>query len=179
MESTDPPPFFWPIGDLPEIGPVPEILHSTYLEGPFRTCAVCEERLDDGRVYEIERVFRGREPVFEMAICLACAAKVASEFSRESTEAIRTFLQDRLTLRLDEGCGVCGRIATSGRGRTVSGIVRRGALVLPMLTICDTCEEALQGLLSEKTRRVQGDFIDTHFPGVPAGLDRSPTLLLG
>ncbi|MBN1421297.1 MAG: hypothetical protein JXP34_21160 [Planctomycetes bacterium] len=179
MECTDPPPSFWPFGELPEIGPIPEILHSTYLKGPFRTCTVCDESLDDGRLYEVERVFRGREPVFEMAICLACAARISREFSRESTEAIRGFLEEHLEPRQGDACGTCGCETAAGRGRTVSGILRRGSLVVPMLVICETCEEALQGLLSEKTRGVQGDFIDTHFPGVPAGLDRSPTLILG
>lgn len=180
MERTDPPPFFWPEGAPGEPTPIPELLHSTYEGGPFRTCTICSEPLEDGRLYEIEKVFRGREPVFEMAICLQCGIELAAEFSRESTQAIRGFLEERLTItRGDAVCHACGRPTSEARGRTVSAISCRGFLLGPLIVICDACEEAIQALLSEKTRRVQGDFIETHFPGVPEGLDVSPRVFFG
>jgi hypothetical protein len=42
--------------------------------------------------------------------------------------------------------------------------------------MCDSCSERLQEKLSRKTRDTQGDFLNDHFPGVPADLDLSPTL---
>ena len=54
-------------------------------------------------------------------------------------------------------------------------------LFVPSIIMCEKCTEKLQGKLSRKTREAQGDFIKDNFPGVPEGLDvtPSPSLVLG
>ena len=42
------------------------------------------------------------------------------------------------------------------------------------LCLCGRCEEAIQGLLSQKTRGMWDDFVDTHFDGPPANVEDLP-----
>ena len=59
----------------------------------------------------------------------------------------------------------------------ILGGCRESSLVMPVMIMCDTCEERVQELLSQKTRDVHEDFMQNHFPGIPANLDLRPTIL--
>ena len=85
--------------------PIPELLHSVFEKGPFKTCCVCSKVLTDGRLYEIQKVFKGREAIFEMAICHGCGEEVAQEFSDESKENMKKFLVDNFRVSAAHGIG--------------------------------------------------------------------------
>lgn len=157
--------------------PIPEILHSAYKEGPFTQCTMCSEGLTDGRLYEIQKVYRGKEVILEMAVCHKCGENVAREFSEESVENFRRFVTDSFRPTSEAShCNFCGLPRGVLPNFTIVGACRESWLILPSFVMCEKCTERLQALLSRKTRDVQGDFIRDNFPGVPADLDLSPTL---
>jgi hypothetical protein len=162
--------------------PIPELLHSVFEKGPFKTCCVCSKVLTDGRLYEIQKVFKGREAIFEMAICHGCGEEVAQEFSNESKENMKKFLVDNFRPAPEPAqCHFCGFPRNLVPNFTIVGMCQKFSLLVPSIIMCEKCTERLQGKLSRKTREAQGDFIKDNFPGVPEGLDvtPSPSLVLG
>lgn len=155
---------------------LPSELHSVYEKGPFRRCSVCNTDLSTGCIYEIQKVFRGREVVFEMAVCQTCAEAAAREFSVESMDALKGFLissfkPDPETVH----CHFCGFPRALAAGYTLVGACQASSLLVPAIILCDSCGEKLQRRLSKKTREAQEDFVRNNFPGVPDCLDLNPT----
>jgi len=68
---------------------IPDEFWSAYSEQPFDVCIDCAIPLTDGVPYAIQKHFVAGEAVFEMAICLACAARLQEGFSAESREALQ------------------------------------------------------------------------------------------
>jgi hypothetical protein len=160
--------------------PIPQILHSVYEKGPFRTCCVCSQVLTDGRIYEIQKVYRGKEAIFEMAICHECGSDVASEFSKESMESMKNFMLERFKpLQEPTHCNFCGFPKAVVPNFTIVGMCREKSLLVPGIIMCEKCSESLQEKLSRKTREAQGDFVRDTFPGVPEGLDVTPAPSFG
>lgn len=169
-----------PTGSDFEPRPIPDLLHSAYEEGPFRSCTVCGDVLTDGRLYEIQKVFRGTEAIFEMAICHTCGEGVAREFSEQSMESVRRFLEEHFRPAQEgQHCNFCGFPRGVVQNYTIVGACREHSLVLPSLVMCEKCTERVQEELSQKTRDAHDDFVRDHFPGVPADLDVSPIFGIG
>ena len=168
--------------------PIPVELHSVYESGPFTRCTICTCPLDvdhfiggkdaDGHaVYEIQKVFRGSDVLFEMAICRGCGEQVAKEFSEESIKAMKGFLLSNFKPDNEAcHCHFCGFPLALLEGWTMVGACRKDRLVFPPIILCEPCSESLQQRLSRKTRDVQDEFVRDHFPGVPADLDFSPSV---
>lgn len=160
-------------------GGIPSALHSVYTGGPFETCVQCERGLLQGPVlYAVEKVIRSGEVVFEYAICAVCTRDLVEQFSEESTERIRRYLEEtELPLAGDEGmdagrCHRCGRSDGSFTDEhTVAGMLLGRQLLGGLTSICGSCLEGMDELLSQKTRDVHDDFVSGNFPGVPAELD--------
>jgi hypothetical protein len=128
-------------------------------------------------VYEIQKVFRGPEVLFEMAICRRCGEQVAKEFSEESIEAMKGFLLSNFKPDKEAShCHFCAFPLALLTGWTMVGACMEDRLVFPPIILCEPCSENLQQRLSKKTRDVQDEFIRDHFPGVPADLDFSPSV---
>ncbi len=182
--------------DFFEGEPIPPELWSDYLEAPFGTCSVCGVPLER-TVYEIQKAFTKRqrtpsdrkggekprgpswETVIEMACCLDCGRSLAVEYSQQSMEAIRKFLAERLRLdRPPELCNLCGEPFAAAPSYSCWALGRGTSLLFPVIHVCAFCEEKLESLLSEKTRRAHEEFVNKTFPGVPADLDFSPKILL-
>ena len=160
--------------------PIPDLLHSVYEKGPFRTCCMCGHVLTDGRLYEIQKVYRGKEAIFEMAICHGCGEGVACEFSRESMENMKKFFLANFRPSPEPShCHFCGFPRALVPNFTIVGMCKEHSILLPSVIMCEKCSERLQEKLSRKTREAQGDFIRDNFPGVPEGLDVSPSPSLG
>ena len=160
--------------------PIPDLLHSVYEKGPFKTCCVCGQILTDGRLYEIQKVYRGKEAIFEMAICHQCGSDVSSEFSEESMESMKKFLLENFKpVQEPTHCSFCGFPKGMVPNFPIVGMCKENSLIVPSIIMCDKCSEGLQGKLSRKTREAQGEFIRDNFPGVPEGLDVSPTPSFG
>lgn len=76
---------------------IPKEFHSEYSGLPFDACIDCGTNLLEGEVpYVILKNVVARETVFEMAICLACAARLQQEYSEESRQSIQKWLEQRI-----------------------------------------------------------------------------------
>ncbi len=157
--------------DVPQPGdPVPALLHSVYEGGPFRRCSVCDAPLEDASLFEVQKVFRGPEVIFEYAVCRSCGMNLLKSYSRESLEIIQSFFSERY----EPGCGwdrchFCGRDVQQGRDDySLMALCAGGTLAGPVILMCNACNEGISETLSRKTREAFGDFIEDNFPGVPA-----------
>jgi hypothetical protein len=156
---------------------IPKELHSFSERGPFRKCSACSVDLLKGCTYEIQKVYRDREVIFEMALCMTCGEGLSKEFSEESMEALKGFLLSSFRPSEDScHCHFCGYPRPLTTGYTLVGTCRSQSLLMPALVLCQACGDKLQNRLSRKTREAQDDFIRQNFPGVPADLDMSPVL---
>ncbi len=155
---------------------IPSELHSAYERGPFRKCSVCSVDLSSAGLYELQKVYRGKEVVFEMAVCQKCAEATAREFSEESMDALKGFLLSNFKpARETVHCHFCGFPRALTSGYTIVGACKASCLLVPPIVLCDRCSEKLQAGLSRKTREAQQDFVENNFPGVPADMDLNPT----
>ncbi|HAK93896.1 MAG TPA: hypothetical protein DCM87_02515 [Planctomycetes bacterium] len=160
-------------------GEVPRKLWSSERDAPFRECMVCNRALGPGDCYEIQKAFNRREAVFEIVVCMECGLALATEYSRESIEAIAAFIQQHLDFsRPPEVCTFCGAAMAGAPSQSLSAVCRGERLIMPLMGMCADCEERLQDCLSEKTRGAHDDFINRTVPGVPADLDLAPVLFL-
>ena len=154
-----------------ESKPLDPIFHSDYEERPFSRCIECDEAFvaEDALLpYSIMKAFVHTETIVELAICWNCQARWRDEISRESKQSISEFLEGRFRpLATIESCALCSRKRENCRAYSVYACCIRQEVVgskHPFM-ICDTCEEAMQELLSDETRGWQGDFMDRHFSG--------------
>jgi len=155
----------------PEGSEIPPLLHSVYEEGPFTQCSVCDTSLlEEGVLYEIQKVFRGAEVIFECAVCGSCAAGLIQAYSKESLKVMQEFFES--SFRPDNGpdrCHFCGGDGRAGRDDVVvMGMCMGPVLMAPPVVICEACGESLNERLSKKTKESYGEFIENNFPGVPA-----------
>ena len=158
--------------------PIPPRLYFAYQDAPPATCLVCEQSLDDGRPFQIQKAFQGDEVVLEMCLCFSCCNDLAREFSKESLEIMRRFVTESFQPGLDRDCcHACDKPRDRFSGHTVAALCQTRFLLMKEIIICDECNMRLEEGLSQKTRDVHRDFVKDHFPGVPEGLDLSPSLV--
>ncbi|MEM7235536.1 MAG: hypothetical protein AAF517_25410, partial [Planctomycetota bacterium] len=136
--------------------------------------------LDDCSLYEVQKVLRGSECIFEMAMCQGCGEDLTQEFSEESLKTMKGFLLCNFRPSLaDDQCHFCSAPKTAFKNYTLLGVCQGlenlgSSLVFPRIVMCEDCSEGLQQKLSKKTRDIQGDFVRDFFPGIPADMDFSP-----
>ncbi len=161
-----------------EPNPIPEELHSEYEERPFRICTRCGETLSDfDEGYQIAKVFKQGEAIFEYALCGPCHSSMVDEFSSETREAMEQFYAEHLTSGLGlSSCAICGidRSLAPGNEFTLAAVCHHNEMV-ESLMICFECMEKSNALVSEQTRDVWRRFIDDNFPGVPADAVPDPS----
>jgi hypothetical protein len=165
---------------LEQLEPIPEELHSVYEDGPFSKCNICDKLLlDQDDVYNVEKVMRRGECIFEMAVCITCATNLHRQYSKDSRKALRKFFLEGYEPSLDtESCHLCKSASDEDSDRVLTAACARDRLVMPLVVVCSKCMERSQELLSQKTRETFRDFIETHFPGVPAEWEPAPTVVV-
>ncbi|MAG58514.1 MAG: hypothetical protein CMJ83_19675 [Planctomycetes bacterium] len=179
---------------------IPDVLHSVFADGPFKQCVECgQELLESATPHAVEKVVREGEVIFEYAICASCIITIFQEYSEESLERIREYLEQEMSPLGDPGfidqllwsvgqptedaivqsregksldtCHRCGQVDAFNSEHTVTGLLVGDRLATEVSTICGACTEGLEELLSKQTKDVHDDFIRRNFPGVPEGLD--------
>lgn len=69
--------------------PIPRIFHSFEKDGMFTHCTACNSYLlEDGNSYFIEKAVKGKEVIFEYAMCANCRDTMTDEISFESMMAL-------------------------------------------------------------------------------------------
>ena len=158
--------------------PIPEEFYSEYEERPFLTCTRCGEKLSDFTDgFQIAKVFKRDEVVFEYALCSPCHMAMIDEFSMESRQALEDYYSANMTSGLGAGhCGICQLQRKDLPQVEFSlGAACLGSQLLEAFMICSPCMEVSNLLVSKKTQDIWNDFIDTNFPGVPADSMPCPT----
>ena len=157
---------------MPEpIDDIPSEFHSEYEGRPFQSCTRCGEMLMEiAEGYQIFKLFRRGEPIYEYALCHSCHAGLVREFSVESRHRLEEYHRQRVSLNLGRRtCAVCGdsRGDVAGAEFSITGACHGRRLVHEMM-ICGGCRLEMQSLLSQQTRDVWDRFVDENLPGVPA-----------
>lgn len=172
--------------------PIPQSFHSLYHGGLFSKCVDCErDLLADDCWYGIERIFRGAEPIVEMAICMDCRQKISQELSRESTLRINAYFEERLDLdaryamtqqwadheisRWLDHCALLKIPASECRDFQIAAICRGPRLNLALLPIMisGVASREMQKLMSQKTRDRLGEMVQDFF-GMPSEFADGP-----
>ena len=166
--------------DLDDINPqpIPEELYSEYEERPFLTCTRCGEKLSDfSDGFQIAKVFKRGEVVFEYALCAPCHMGMIDEFSLESRQALEDYYAQNMNPGLGSGhCGICSNARNDlPEPEFALGATCVGNDLLETFMICSPCMEKSNLLVSKKTQGIWNDFIDRNFPGVPADSLPCPT----
>ncbi|MEZ5305131.1 MAG: hypothetical protein R3F11_31485 [Verrucomicrobiales bacterium] len=158
--------------------PIPEELYSEYEERPFRTCTRCGETLDDFEEgYQLNKVWRRGECVFEFALCFHCQQAMAGEFSEESKQRLTEFQEKHIDFeRPMSECAVCAadRDSFDSPEFTLIAACECGHMHAGFM-VCAKCVEQMQELISKQTRGVFDKFVEENFPGVPADTIPLPT----
>jgi hypothetical protein len=155
----------------PPTGDIPQEFHSAYEGRPFLTCTRCGEMLEEiAGGYQIFKLFRRKECIYEYVLCHPCHAGVIDEFSEESKERLAEYHVQRVSLNLGRWrCAVCG----NGRGEdgehefSITGACK-GHHLIHDLMLCGGCRREMQHLLSPETRKVWDRFVEENLPGVPS-----------
>ena len=168
---------------------IPRVFHSAYSEQPFDRCISCQRELLGSDVpYIIQKQFVADEAVFEMSICVLCQEDRKSELSRESVQAMQSFVsrveprelagvsQSETAAGLLGHCAFCAeprrqcpRYVVTGvllNDRIVVGLPQGSPLHVPVM-VCDNCNREMNALLSRKTRDSWDRFVEDHFDGPP------------
>lgn len=152
---------------------IPREFHSDYEGRPFQTCTRCGEMLAQiAEGYQIFKLFRQGEAIYEYVLCHPCHAGIVEQFSGESRERLEEFHRQRVSLHLGRWkCAVCGnaRGEEGEREFSLTGACQ-GHRLIHELMLCGGCRHEMQGLLSRETRGVWDRFVDENLPGVPAGV---------
>ncbi len=149
---------------------IPPELHSEYEGRPFRSCTRCGESLADvPEGYQLYKLFRRGEAIYEYALCHPCHAGLLADFSEESRRRLAEFHAQRVTLHLGpRRCAVCGNGREEDEEYSLTAACERAGL-RHALMICGPCRREMQALLSRSTREVWDRFVSENLAGAPSG----------
>ena len=177
---------------MPAESDPPSDFHSAETGEPFRDCVACglPLRQDPELPYLVAKNYHRGECIFEYAICEDCRSNMAQEFSTDSRRALARFFEERIRLEERsmllalgkhpepwlEKCAACGTPRSSMESYSIGGILVGMQMIYDPypLCLCGKCEEEIQEGLSDKTRGMWDDFVDTHFDGPPANVEDVP-----
>ena len=168
---------------------IPTQFHSVQHEGPFTRCIQCEVDLPtSGRLYAIEKIYRGKEVIIELAMCLDCRDSSSECMSKESIAAIGNYFDSKLDVngRLNrlsqtelqesseimpwiDSCVISGQKIESLHEYQIFAICQGNELqreFFPMMISGSVIEE-ISEILSEQTKGWMDDFIGDNF-GLPS-----------
>jgi hypothetical protein len=158
--------------------PIPELLHSFYEDRPFVSCTRCGESLVDFEEgFRISKNFKRGEVLIEYALCMPCLIGMLDEASEESKQRMAEFQAEhhREGVSGFEECALCPRTRSEARNEEfgIVGVCHHDAMVDSAM-ICIDCMEAMNGVLSEETRRTWDRFREENFLGVPTDFEPYP-----
>jgi hypothetical protein len=165
--------------------------HSAETGQPFQDCISCGLKLEDPDLpYLVSKSFRRGECIFEYAICDDCRSSMAQEFSKVSRAKLAEFFEHRVKVKKRsaflafgltpapwiERCAACQTPRAAVESYSIGGVLLGSEMLFDPypLCLCGKCEEEIQDSLSQKTRGMWDDFVDTHFDGPPADVEDLP-----
>lgn len=180
--------------------PIPKALHCFETGAPFEHCLLSGKPLaEDHTPYIIQKIFHGEEVILELAVRLEQAEGLNEGVSANSRDRINEHIWEQIDFhkryqellgqaevpdfdRWTERCIFNGKERAKCSQYTLTGLCQGNLLLfLPdsPVMVSDDCNEYVQRLLSEETRRFMNDFIGQHFPTPPefADLPGAPSFL--
>lgn len=150
--------------------PIPRIFYSFEHDGIFQHCTVCHNYLLENDVsYFIEKAYRGKEVVFEYAMCTECRDSMETELSMESMVNIGNYFIEHVNMNyraelldnfdnnikpwMDE-CIFTGAKRSESQDYQICAECQGTHLMVSFLPlmISSTAIEEIQELMSKKTR---------------------------
>jgi len=159
---------------------------------PFTHCIHCRlPLLELDRPWLVNKDFHKGECTLEYAVCEACRDQLSSEFSEDSKESVRRFLEDEIPWadrlqgylidpdRRFEHCVACECPHEHAEGYATSVLFDSSGEIdfgpLPLM-LCSRCVEQMSENLSQATRDCWDRFLSDHFESPPR-LSTLPRLL--
>jgi hypothetical protein len=166
-----------------ETSPIDQHLYNAETGAPFERCLVCPQAVQTtGEEYFVERIFRRLpelaliEPIFEYAMCAACAEDMRKEVSSESMKSIQSLFEERLkTLGIPpfedrfETCLLTGKPIAASSEFSYHGHCQGDRMLRSIFpyAISDEAMNLIGDLLSDKTIDQLDDFKGRYFTGPP------------
>lgn len=157
---------------------IPGVLHSFYEDRPFVSCTRCGESLADFEEgFRISKSFKGDEVILESAMCMPCLVAMMEETSEESKQKLEEFHEKHHRDVSGFGeCALCVNTFDEVKDEEFSLVgVCQGSDMLDSAMICFSCQEAMNEIISEETRRTWDRFRQENFPGVPSDFEPMPS----
>jgi len=160
-------------------------LQSEEIGEPFRSCVECRlPLLEIDAPWLVNKDYFRNECVLEYAICKPCRDGIAMKISDESKAAVRQFLENEVdwNSRVAEfmdmhdpcerfsACIACRKPRESIERFAISALFDSGGYLtcgaLPLL-MCRECISRMTAELSDESRAVWKQFVDSHFSIAP------------
>jgi uncharacterized protein with PIN domain len=154
---------------------IPKELHSFTEEGPFTRCVDCDTELyESGANYMIQKSMHRGEVIFEFALCMECHENLVRGFSKETTQRLMAhFEKFGNELPTMNACIDCGKPRLDLSSYNIAANCL-GPFFESAFLICNDCQEHIQPLISEKTRRSRDGWVGRNFPCAPESRDLVP-----
>lgn len=151
-----------------EYDKIPRQLYSEYEERPFQSCTRCGEMLAEiPEGYQLFKLYRRGEAIYEYALCHPCHAGLLRDFSEESRQRLAEFHAQRVSLNMGfRRCAVCGNDHAGDEEYSLTAACQGTGLVHALM-ICGPCRREMQSLLSQHTRKVWDRFVNDNLSGLP------------
>ena len=173
------------LGPIDEYIPIPKEFWSFADDGPFKECTVCNiPLLDEGSLYLVEKAFKDSEVVFEYAMCMDCHLRLRQDLSAQSLRLIDHYFDEHVDLVkrreallrsynedispwLSE-CLITGKPIDQCEDYQIMTLCDGEDLLFTYIPCLLSGEamEAIQSILSKKTKERLDGFVD-EFLGLP------------
>ncbi len=164
--------------------PIPTSLYNEDQKVPHSNCKICNKDLMQGEPYAIQKVYKNypdqdsAQVLFDFAMCQSCIEEARAELSLESRQRIDAFMMKGLQdlQAQDENprqrfaqnrCTISGSRLSESQEYQVMAICQGEMMLESPICLSDTTLEAIQELLSEKSRDELNRFTENNFGWPP------------
>lgn len=163
--------------------PIPSNLYSEDSGKAHTQCKICQKQFGEAEVYGIQKVYKNypdqeAQALFDFALCQNCLQEARQELSLESRQRIDQFMldtvQDLAEKGIDAGqhfhdgkCTLSGKPLGEAKEYQIVAICKGDQLVESPMALSDEILEAIQELLSEKSREMLDRFNENNFGWPP------------
>lgn len=176
------------MSDLGSTNHIPEYLKSFKTNEHFKRCGICNAKLEDVRIFAIEKSFHRLAlsedfKVFhEHAICIGCTSMMQGEISEDSKVSIQEFMnfygkklvknlemyqnsEDKDLQSWQSHCSFTGTKIADEKEFSISGIIQNGTMMYEDVPIITSGHfvTTMQNILSKSTKEYFDGFKDEFY----------------
>lgn len=166
---------------MPE--PIPSKLYSEDTGKAHAQCKICQKDFGEHEVYGIQKVYKNypdqeAQVLFDFALCQSCMEEARAELSVESRLRIDQFMMEKLEaltvegidpqLRYEQGeCTLSGKPLNEAQEYQVAALCQGEQILESPMVLSDEMLDAIQELLSDKSRDELNRFNENNFGWPP------------